>query len=496
MGTVRDRHRRLRAPGLRGRTALAMVAAVVVACAALTITTTQWAATQHREAQERALIDAVSRDMAGLFAALEVNPAARTLPELADAGWNSGNSGDGSSSGEGILIPLENQSAGVDPQHALQWLFVGFATPLSEREPACLRPNQWPQGSFTGGSGQQWTQPCGPYLMAYAFAQPGTGTTLGKPWLVVRALYLPTEDDPVPGLRNTLLLWSAGIIAVSALLARLVAIGVTRPMTQAGAMADAVAAGDLSVRLPAQGTDDVAAMSRAVNTMADRLTGQIADLTRANEAQRRFVSDVAHELRTPTTALLASAEALGDPATRDRAAALVAPQLRRLAGLTEDLLEISRMDAGRAEVVTSQVDVVDLIAEVVSELDGSIEITGPAELPLTTDPVRVRAVVRNLVANAIQHGSPPVTVSLIRDGSTVTLDVHDSGSGVPDGLRERVFDRFVRGDEARHGSSSGLGLAIAAENAHLLGGSLGIQPDGSTFRLTLPVQDDATAAKP
>lgn len=286
---------------------------------------------------------------------------------------------------------------------------------------------------------------------------------------------------------ETLLLVSVGVVVLAALLARAVAATVSRPVTRAGAMANAVASGDLSVRIPVQGEDELAVMSSAVNAMADRLTAQIAELERANETQRQFVSDVAHELRTPTTALLASAEALQNPASRNEAAALVAPQLRRLAGLTEDLLEISRMDAGHAQVVADRIDLADLIAEIVGEsgAPGQISYLGPAELPVTTDPARLRVVLRNLVANALQHGAPPVTITVGTDAGKLAVTVHDSGDGVPEALRDRVFDRFVRGDASRHGSSSGLGLAIAAENARLLDGDLSLAPDGSSFVLRL-----------
>ena len=353
-----------------------------------------------------------------------------------------------------------------------------------------------------------WSESCGPYLLAYAFAQPGTGLAVGKPWLVIQALYLPDEDDPVPALRTTLLLWSAVIVAGSVLLSLTLAHSLIRPVTRAGEMATAVARGDLSVRIPVRGTDAIAVMSQAVNTMADRLTDKIADLEQANETGRRlvadlehanetgrrFVSDVAHELRTPTTTLLASAEALQDPATRNEAALLIAPQLRRLAALTENLLEISRMDAGRAELIADHIDIVDLIAEVIADAGVVVSYHGPTELTTTTDPVRLQTILRNLLTNAVQHGAPPLTIGLTHEDPALTVTVHDGGPGVPPDLRDRVFDRFARGDESRHGTSSGLGLAIAAENARLLGGTLTVERDGSTFRLTLPT--DGLAPQP
>lgn len=484
--------RRLRSPGLRGRTALAMMAAVVAACAALTITTTAWAADQHRKSQEREVFDAVRRDLDDLLAVLEREPDARTGTEILESGWPD----TAHAALEATLIPLDNYADEIPVDRATQWSFVNFTDSVHDRHPDCIRPQAWPVGESMAGAQTWWAEECGPYLVGYGITRPGTETEPGKPWLVIRAMYLPHQDDPVAGLRTALVLWSAGIITVAGLLSLLVASSVIRPVTDAGAMAKAVANGDLAVRIPVKGNDDVAAMSAAINTMADRLTGQIADLERANETQRRFVADVAHELRTPTTALLASAEALRDPDTRDEAAALVAPQLGRLASLTEDLLEISRMDAGRADVVTGSIDIVDLIDEVIAGANSLVGYLGPAELRLTTDPVRLQTVIRNLVANAAQHGEPPITVTLARDDAGVMIEVHDRGAGVPGVLRDRVFDRFVRGDEARHGSSSGLGLAIAAENARLLGGQLTLEPDRSTFRLTLPARDEALTGEP
>lgn len=479
------RRRRRWGLGLRGRIALAVVLAVATGCAVLTLTTTRWAATNHLQRLVEQLHEAASSEAGELLRVLEANPDASTPTELIEAGWDLvvGPT-------LPILVPLENLTDEVDPARAEQLGFLNDWGSVIERNPECLRIRPKVMLSSPGAMGS-WSEICGPWVLGFGVILPDTETGAGDPWLVARALYLPDQDDPVPALRDGLLLRSGVIVAGSALLALALAWTVARPVARAGRVATAVADGDLAARIPVRGNDALAVMSDAINAMADRLTGQIADLERANEAQRRFVSDVAHELRTPTAALLASAEALDNPATRGEAATLVGPQLRRLAGLTEDLLEISRMDAGHAAVALDRVDVVDLVAEVIADTD--IGYHGPAELMVTTDPVRLQTILRNLTANAIQHGAPPVTVTLGREGAAVAIDVHDGGPGVPTELRDRVFDRFVRGDESRHGSSSGLGLAIAAENARLLGGTLALAADGSTFRLTLPLPGEATA---
>ena len=271
-------------------------------------------------------------------------------------------------------------------------------------------------------------------------------------------------------------------------LAGILAAMVGGPLSRSREMAEAVAAGRLDVRLPVHGRDEVARMSRAVNAMADRLTGQISELEQANEAQQRFVSNIAHELRTPTAPLLASAEALERPEDQgrgsraDRTAA--APARRAHRGPARD----PGMDAGRAHVEPSRIDLMDLVNEVIDDCGRptDVSLVGCFPLEVSTDPARLRVIVRNLVANALQHGVPPVTIRAESKETSVTVSVTDEGTGVPAALRERVFDRFVRGDEARHGSSSGLGLAIAAENARLLGGTLTLDADGRTFLLTLP----------
>lgn len=268
-----------------------------------------------------------------------------------------------------------------------------------------------------------------------------------------------------------------GALAVSSWLAQ----RVERPMLEASRSALAIADGSLAARVPVSGDDALATMGTSINRMADSLTGML-------ERQRRFTSDVAHELRTPVATLLAASTGLEDRSTRDEAAALVAPQLRRLAALTEDLLEISRLDDGRAELHLDEVDLDALVAAEVtaSPLAGQVVTTGSAGM-LTCDAPRIALIVRNLLNNAAQHGASPVAIALARTATQVTVSINDSGDGVPEHLRDKVFDRFVRGDASRHGGGSGLGLSLARENARLHGGDLRLSDDGRTFILSLPL---------
>jgi two-component system sensor histidine kinase MtrB len=480
--------------GLRLRIALALVASVVLACCTLTVTTTRWAADNREQELAQQVETAVSIDAEWLLHSLDLNPSARRLADLTANRLSSADE----QGGDALLISLPSRTAVFHPDQAERFVIVDDDVPLQERLAGCLadvvdglRTEESSPSSFSW-----WSRSCGGYMVGYAGVVAPEGATVPL-WLVVRARPLSEAVDPVPELGSTLVAYSVAISLAALAVAWLLATRMARPLTVAREMAERVAAGASDVRVPVHGRDEVARMSDAVNTMADRLTSKIGELEQANEVQRRFVSDVAHELRTPTAALLASAEALEHSATRDEAAAQVAPQLRRLAGLTEDLLEISRMDAGRADVVPSAVDVGDLVAEVVADAgaDGiSIDADGP--VVVSVDPARLRVIVRNLVANALQHGRPPVEVTVAGLDDGVRISVHDSGPGVPEGLRERVFDRFVRGDAARHGASSGLGLAIATENARLLGGTLRLDADGTTFVLDLPTPTDMSESHP
>ncbi|MEV7180327.1 HAMP domain-containing sensor histidine kinase [Kitasatospora sp. NPDC093679] len=293
-----------------------------------------------------------------------------------------------------------------------------------------------------------------------------------------------------------LLVVSTVTVAVGAALAWLVAGRVQRPVRAAGAAAHAFGEGDLTVRLPVDGRDELADLSVSFNRMADRLAETINHLTRYEERQRRFVADVSHELRTPTASLLAAAAALENPSTRDDAAALITPQLRRLATLTEDLLEISRLDSSEAVVVLEPVDLAALVADVVAHSDAptACRVLADGDTTAKIDPRRIHGVIANLVSNALRHGAEPVEVSVRAAGPDVVVRVADAGPGVPEELLDRVFDRFVRGDPARgagRGSApgNGLGLAIARENARLHRGTLTVAAGpGAVFTLTVPRQ--------
>ena len=293
----------------------------------------------------------------------------------------------------------------------------------------------------------------------------------------------PLSND-LTALRWKLVYIALGVAVLGVIAALFAARRVQRPVLQVAAAAEHLGAGDLDVRVPVKGRDEVADLARSFNAMAQRL-GESMD------QQRRFVADVAHDLRTPLASMVAVVDSLDNatPATRTRATEILGTQARRLARLVEDLLEIAQFDAGKADLRMETVDLRALVADAadVSDVD-DLEITGDATV--VADPRRIHTVVSNLLTNAVRHGAAPITAGITGTESTVTLEVRDSGPGVPEDLLAILFDRFVRGDRARQASAgSGLGLSIARENTLAHGGTLIAHNDsGAVFTLTLPRQ--------
>lgn len=280
--------------------------------------------------------------------------------------------------------------------------------------------------------------------------------------------------------------WALGLL--SGMGAWLLSGALMRPARRASEVARRLGSGELSARVPVTGRDEIAVLGSSMNDMAGSLQQMMA-------AQRHFISDTAHELRTPTAALLATASALDEPSTRDEAAALVSPQLRRLSTLTEDLLALSRFDDGREARDDQVVDLVDVAERAARQVAAGQDVRIRSEGPVfaIVDPARISTIVRNLVSNGLRHGEAPVVVVVSEAGDQGVIRVSDAGPGVPADQRELIFNRFVRGDDARHGEGAGLGLAIARENAELHGGSLELGEDGHGFTLRLPLSPPITA---
>lgn len=282
---------------------------------------------------------------------------------------------------------------------------------------------------------------------------------------------------------------------------QLLAVGMTAPLRQMTAAATRMSGGDYAVRVDTPATDEVGELARAFNRMA-------ADLATVDRQRRDLVATVSHELRTPLSGLVALLENIADGVTRpDSATVGVAlAQAERLGTLVEDLLDLSRAEAGVVPLDRQPVALSDLVAEAVREAGAasrpvSFESRVPDGVEVEGDPRRLHQLLANLLDNASRH-SPSggiVRVSAGAEQSSVWLEVVDQGPGIPVGAREQVFERYGTADATAGGT--GLGLAIARWVAELHGGRIRAldPPPGTTgarLRVELPAGQPATAADP
>jgi two-component system, OmpR family, sensor histidine kinase MtrB len=316
---------------------------------------------------------------------------------------------------------------------------------------------------------------------------------------------LTGEQQTLHLVQNTLLLGGLLLTLLLAGIASLVTRQVVTPVRQAAEVAERFADGHLEERMPVTGEDDVARLAVSFNEMASSIQDQIRQLEEFGALQRRFTSDVSHELRTPLTTVRMAADTLHDaredlPPVLARSTELLVDELDRFESLLGDLLEISRLDAGVADLSLETLDVrtivrsaVDAVRPLAASSGTVIELTMPdAEVTADLDQRRVARIMRNLLGNALDHGEGrPVRIRLGADEHAIAVLVRDHGVGLRDGEEDLVFNRFWRADPSRNRRTggTGLGLSISLEDARLHGGWLeawGEQGAGAAFRLTLP----------
>jgi signal transduction histidine kinase len=304
--------------------------------------------------------------------------------------------------------------------------------------------------------------------------------------------------DDLAELRTILLVGLAIVVVVAGLAGAVLARRLLAPVKRASTAAHFLAEGLLDTRLPVESSDEFGLWAASFNEMADALEAKITALSEAQARERRFTADVAHELRTPLTAVVNEASLLAEhlermPPEARRPAELLVEDVKRLRDLVEDLLEISRLDAGTQPLRMERVDLGSLVEAAVrargwqdrARLD-------TVQVVLATDPRRVERIVANLVANALEHGGRDVTVRVGADGLGAFVEVGDRGPGIAREDLPHLFERFYKADPARTGRGTGLGLAIARENARLLGGDVEVWSEtgvGARFTLRLPVTE-------
>lgn len=316
------------------------------------------------------------------------------------------------------------------------------------------------------------------------------------------------EVYPLARLQSTVgtLTWvlvgaAAGTALLGLVVGQLASRRALRPLSELNAVAGRVARGDRGIRLDAEHDPDLADLARSFNHTLTALDQRV-------EADARFAGDVSHQLRTPLTTMLTSMELLRKhreqlPEAAREPLDLLDDDLTRFRRLVLDLIEISRDDSA-APVVLEPVRLVDLVREAADAVVGRPVTTvedGAAALVVVTDKRRLEQVVTNLVENAELHGReclgvlvrpvpPPGAEPLDRSAAPdlVELVVDDRGPGVPDAKRERLFERFVRG-ERPVGTGSGLGLAIVARHVSALQGEVEVRDrpgGGARFVVRLP----------
>ena len=322
---------------------------------------------------------------------------------------------------------------------------------------------------------------------------------------VYLALSMESEASTMALLRG--LLSTAGVVVLVLLvgIAWLATQQVILPIRSASRTAQRLASGHLRERMVVEGEDEMARLAVSFNDMADKLARQINQLEEYGDLQRQFTSDVSHELRTPLTTvrmaadmIASDADSLG-PQTK-RASELMTRELDKFEDLLGDLLEISRHDAGVADLSETQIDVRssvesawNQVKHLAQKLDVTVTFSGLDDaLVIAGDSRRIERILRNLLANAIDHSEGnPVHVTAAANEHAIAVLVVDQGVGLKEGQEELVFNRFWRADVSRkrHSGGTGLGLAIAREDAQLHGGILDAAGElgvGASFRLVLP----------
>jgi two-component system, OmpR family, sensor histidine kinase MtrB len=338
--------------------------------------------------------------------------------------------------------------------------------------------------------------------MSILFGGRGTAATVTgvQVFLVVPQT---TEQAYVDALVTAVERAMVAALALAVVLALLAARGVLVPVRKLRLATRRIAEGRLDTRLAVNGSDELADLSHTFNETAAALEASVAELREMESRARRFAADVSHELRTPLAAMSAVTDVLDEDAARldpDTATAvrLISEETVKLARLVDDLMEISRFDAGAAVLHLDEIDLAESIRRTLASRGWTdtvaTDLPPPDAVRGRVDPRRLDVVVANLVGNALKHGDRPVQVRLRTEDAMAVIEVRDSGPGIPYDVLPHVFERFYKSDTARiRSEGSGLGLAITAENVRIHGGTVHAAnhpAGGAVFTVELPLRRD------
>lgn len=312
-----------------------------------------------------------------------------------------------------------------------------------------------------------------------------------------RRLLGAAEQTFMTNVDRSILVAALIAIIIAAVGALLLARRISRPLWGLTASAKRFAAGELDERVDASGPKEVGELADAFNDMAD-------SLGEAEALRRRLVADVAHELRNPVAALRAQLEGVAEGVIamdEPRAVSLVA-DVNHLSKLVEDLQMLSVAEAGRLPYLMAPLDLHDVVVQeverLVSALSGGVRlVVDDSQTPwaVVGDELRISSVLRNLLSNAARHTrTGTITVSARRDAETISLEVADTGEGIPAKDLPFIFERFYRADSARATDTggAGIGLAISKRIVEDHGGTVFARSElgtGTTVGFTLPCSD-------
>jgi signal transduction histidine kinase len=312
---------------------------------------------------------------------------------------------------------------------------------------------------------------------------------------------------PAPGLRHAPMLsylhladgrWLAASVPIGyahprfvfhmvlALLAVAIGVGafpivrqITRRLERLQQGVESLGAGDLTARVPVEGSDEVAQLAESFN----RAAGQIEQLVQGHKA---LLANASHELRTPLARIRLAAE-LMKPSADAKLKMGLEQDIAELDWLVDEILLASRLDALPTDVATEELDLLALAAEECARYD-DVQLEGSV-ISIRGDPRLLRRLLRNLLENARRHGAPPTQVRIARDARNATVKVWDSGPGVPQSEFENIFRPFYRPKDARERAGTGLGLALVRQIARRHGGDARctvMEGGCSCFIVTLP----------
>jgi two-component system OmpR family sensor kinase/two-component system sensor histidine kinase BaeS len=315
----------------------------------------------------------------------------------------------------------------------------------------------------------------------------------------------PAAQQFLDQLHNSLILAAFVIGGLGILLGFIISRTLTAPLSRLSQAARAFAAHNWNHRVQIGGTDEIAAVGRALNEMA-------SELQRSERVRRDLISDIAHELRTPLTVMQGNLQALLDgvyPLDQSEIATL-SDQTRLLTRLVDDLRELSLADAGQLPLQIQSVALLPLLQTSAAQFslaaqaqNVQLTVNSDEHLPyVLADPERLAQVVRNLLANSLRHTPPGGRIQITATSHTqMCISVSDTGEGIAAGDIEHIFERFYRVEKARTRSqgSTGLGLAICKAWVEAMGGEIGVQStvgQGSRFWVSLPLAKEAASQPP